>query len=151
MYEKYLDGEIWTRRYIGSALIEEPLDEILPEGTLHKTMLLNIPRMGEYQIELMVQGDNAGFDKKEVFFEVIGERGCTFENCSSTQIEGGECKIRCNCSNCMLSSNCGGQAKQQVKDVWTGSEHKEIDLSQVEMVSLSSNLVEFVLPQQYCE
>ncbi len=150
VYERHLEDGQWKRRYIGDALVEEQFEGIEPGGRLEKETQISVPYPGKYDVELMVKGDNAGFESRELSFEAVGGNRCMAERCDSPTLEFGKCKTRCHCVNCLLSRKCEEDVKNAIKHIPVDGEYKEVDLSDKQITHLGSNLVEVLLPAEFC-
>ncbi|MAG22361.1 MAG: hypothetical protein CL943_03610 [Candidatus Diapherotrites archaeon] len=150
VFERYLDGQRWKRRYIGSALLQQDLGEIVAGQSIEKKIALNIPFAGKYDVELHIKGDKAGFEKQEFSFEAIGGDKCRATSCEKPVMEFGQCKTECNCANCFISTNCEQKVKSTIKQVPFGETTLEVDLGGRNSETLGSNLVGISLPDEYC-
>jgi len=150
VYEIYLKDGKPEKNYLESASASMELGSIAEGETIEKKIGLSLAEAGKYELELVVEGHEAGFDRHEIEFEAVGGSKCRALDCDEPIMEFGECRAMCSCANCLLSSNCEEKIRQQVKQVPFGNTVKEADLSNVPTTPLGSNLVTVVLPDWYC-
>ncbi len=153
VYERYLEGEQGSRRYIGKASDLVEFEQIEPDKTIDiQVELHNLPYAGLYEVELTVRGHNAGFEKKQLAFEATGNIGCKETGCSSPQLEFGNCKTVCSCEECRLSSECEKKVKNGIKQIMVNGNPVEVDLWEIHSTILGTNKIEISLPSaDFCQ
>ncbi len=150
LYERYLEGTQWKRRYIGKGLVEESFDKLDAGEKLEKTIEINAGYPGKYEIDLFIKGENGGYEKQTLEFEATGSRGCSATQCTQPWTEFGKCKTNCSCESCLLSSQCEEQVTTNISSIMVGSETVDVDLKLAVTSGLGTNLVEVFLDESLC-
>ncbi len=153
VYEMYLEGRQWEKKYVGRALVDEMFGEIGPREVLERQIPISVPGMGKYDVELRVWGDNAGFEEKNLGFEVTGGSKCKLDSlrqCDAAEIGPGGCRVICYCTSCLLSSQCIEKVRAEVKSIQAEGQARQVDLVSSRITPLTTNMVEARLPQDFC-
>ena len=154
VYELYLAGRQWEKKYVGRALVDEEFKDIAPGSVLERQIPINVPGTGKYDIELRVWGDNSGFEEKDIGFEVTGSSKCKIDGlrkCDEAEIGIGGCKAICYCTSCLLSSQCIEKVRSDVKSIQARGQARQVDLGSSNITPITTTMVEVRLPSDFCD
>ena len=153
VYEMYLEANKWEKRYVGRALVNETFGEIQPGAILEKHLPISVSGAGKYDVELRVWGANAGFEEKNLGFDVTGGNKCgldSLKQCDPAEIGLSGCRAICYCTSCLLSSQCIEKVRTDIKSIQTEGQAKQVDLGSNRITPMATNMVEVSLPQDFC-
>ena len=146
VYQKVLENGKVQKKFLSQASKIMPLNRLL-QGEVSKIQIPIDAADGDYQIELLVSGQNSGSDKNTVYMKITGTESCIAEACE-TQFLGDLCIASCYCKNCMFGSSCEEAIKARSP--------LELGLGQGTEISgltagiKGSNEIEFVLKNENC-
>ncbi|MDP6670981.1 MAG: hypothetical protein QGI60_04150 [archaeon] len=153
VYEMYLEANKWEKRYVGRALVNKTFGEIQPGSMLKKQIPISVSGAGKYDVKLRVWGDNAGFEEKNLNFEVTGESTCKLDSlkqCDPAEMGISGCRAICYCTSCLLSSQCIERVRTEVKSIQAEGQEKQVNLESHGITPMATNMVEVSLPQDFC-
>ncbi|MDD5148182.1 MAG: hypothetical protein PHH08_01830 [Candidatus ainarchaeum sp.] len=140
VFQKYLEAGTWKKKLFEAASKTMPLNRLLPGERAQMRIPLDILE-GNFEIELIAYGENAGSDTNTVALKIIGTESCIANGCDIPRMTNGECRQACYCEACMLGASCE-EATKKANPSLSG-------ISAVIPYS-GSNKIEFVLKNENC-
>ena len=150
VFRRYLEEGRWIEKRIEKVSKVENFGELGKGESKTETIEIELNENGLFKTRVRASGLEAGFDEKIVQFNATGANtGCVASYCEDPRLIEENCIVRCHCESCLFGSNCTEKLSQA--DNVTLGLIPELNLENAEPTVLGSNIVDFKVPEIYCQ